>query len=101
MDQENTLNPETYQTGLAVIRRRRWFSWGMVLIYMPASLMTLQLTQSYKLMGFLFLAWLILLCIAVAMLASSKCPRCGNSFHMRNSTISFFGKCRHCGLANR
>lgn len=98
VEQENSHNTTTYRTMLAVIRRRRWFLWGMILIYIPTSVTTLQLTQSYKLLSFMFLIWLILLCIAVTLMACSKCPRCGNSFHMRNSTLSFSQKCCHCRL---
>ena len=98
MEQENLYNPSTYGTMLAMIRKRRWFLWGLILIYIPASVTTLQWTQSYKTIGGLFLIWLIMLCIAVGLMACSKCPRCGNNFHMRNSTLSFLRKCSHCGL---
>jgi hypothetical protein len=98
VEQEISDNPATHATMLAVIRKRRWFLWGLILVYIPASLAALQLTQSYKMLGILFLTWLILLCISVVLLASSKCPRCGNTFHMRNSALSFSRKCCHCGL---
>jgi hypothetical protein len=98
VEYENSDDPALHGTMLSTIRRRRWFLWGMILIYLPASLTTLQYTESYKLLGSLFLIWLILLCVAVSLMACSKCPRCGKNFHMRNSTLSFFGNCRHCGL---
>ena len=91
-------NPATFGVMLAIIRRRRWYLWGLILIYMPVSVMTLQLTQSYKTTGIVCMIWFILLCIVVTLTAISKCPRCSNSFHMRNSTLSYFRKCRHCGL---
>jgi hypothetical protein len=98
VEQENSNDPSAYALMLAIVRRRRWYLWGLILIYMPVSVMTLQLTQSYKATGLVILIWVILLCIAVTLIAIAKCPRCGNNFHMRNSSITFFRKCRHCGL---
>jgi hypothetical protein len=97
-EHENSVDPATHGALLAVIRRRRWYLWGLILIYMPASVTTLQLTQSYTSTGILVFIWFIVLCIAVTLAAVAKCPRCGNTFHMRNSTLSFYRKCRHCGL---
>jgi hypothetical protein len=98
VEQENSDNPLAYGALLAIIRRRRWYLWGLILFYMPVSVTTLQLTQSYKSTGILLLFWFILLCIVVTLTAISKCPKCGNSFHMRNSGLSYFRKCCHCGL---
>ena len=98
MEQETSDNPSTYGAMLAIIRRRRWYLWGLILAYMPVSVETLQLTQSYKVTGIVFLVWFVLLCIVVVLTAIAKCPRCGNNFHMRNSTLTYFRKCRHCGL---
>ena len=97
MELEND-NPTSYGTMLAMIRKRRWFLWALLLVYIPASVTTLQFTQSNKSIGLLFLLWLIALCVSVTLLACCKCPRCGNSFHMRNSGLSFSRKCSHCGL---
>jgi hypothetical protein len=98
MVQEMSDNPSTHGPALAIIRRRRWYLWGLILIYMPVSVKTLQATQSYKATGIVFLVWFVLLCIAVTLTAIAKCPGCGNSFHMRNSTLAYSRKCRHCGL---
>jgi hypothetical protein len=98
---ENSDDPTTYGTMLATIRKRRLFLWGTILIYIPASVTALQFTESYKWLGIFFMIWLIVLCVAVTLLASSKCPRCGNNFHMRSSTLSFSRKCSHCGLQIR
>jgi hypothetical protein len=98
VEQEHSDDPTTYGAMLAIIRKRRWFFWGMVFVYIPASVTALQFTQSYKSLGLLFLIWLILLCIAVMLMACTKCPGCGNTFHMRNSTLYFSRKCSHCGL---
>jgi small-conductance mechanosensitive channel len=98
VEQETYDNPSTYGAMLAIIRRRRWCLWGLILIYIPATVTTLQLTQSFKMTGIVFFIWFILLCIVATLIACSKCPRCGNNFHMRNATLSLFRKCRHCGL---
>jgi len=96
--EEDNVNPATYAHLLLIIRRRRWYLWGLILIYMPASVSTLQLTQSYTATGIVVLIWIVLLCIVVTLTAIAKCPRCGNNFHMRNSTLTYHRKCRYCGL---
>jgi len=101
VEQEISINPAVYETMLATIRKRRLFLWGVILVYLPAALTTLQWTQSYTLIGILFLAWLASLCIAVALVACAKCPACGNNFHMRNSALSFLPRCCHCGVGAR
>jgi hypothetical protein len=98
MEQEKSDNLSAYGPYLALIRRRRWYLWVLILIYMPVSVETLQLTQSYLATGIVFVLWFILLCIVVTLTAIAKCPRCGLNFHMRNSTLSYFRKCRHCNL---
>ena len=98
MAQVTSDKPANYGPMLAIIRRRRWYLWGLILFYMPVAVTTLQLTQSYKAVGIVFMVWIILLCLVVTLTATAKCPQCGNSFHMRNSTLSYFRKCRHCGL---
>ncbi len=98
MEHDTSSSPIAYKPLLAVIRRRRWYLWALIIVYMPASVLTLQLTQSYKATGLVLLIWLILLCTVVTLTAIAKCPRCGDNFHMRNSTLSYFRKCRHCGL---
>ena len=98
VEHENQDNPISYGVDLAKIRLRRWYLWGLILIYMPASVATLYLTKSYKTTGIVFLIWFILLCVVAALITSSKCPRCGNNYHMRNATLSLSRKCCHCGL---
>lgn len=98
MEAGGSNNPLVLKTDLALIRRRRWYLWSLILIYMPVSVGTLQLTQSYKATGIVLIIWVILLCISVTLTAVAKCPVCGNNFHMLNSTLSYFRKCRHCGL---
>ncbi|GFO54008.1 hypothetical protein GMSM_10150 [Geomonas sp. Red276] len=83
---------------LAAIRRRRWYLGGLILLYLPVTMTVLRLTESVKATGAFFGIWVLFLCIAMALYASAKCPGCGKTFHMKNSTLSFSRKCRHCGL---
>lgn len=57
VEPENADYPKTYGTILAIIRKRRWFLWGIIFDYIPASVTPLQFTQSLKRMGFLSLIW--------------------------------------------
>jgi hypothetical protein len=98
MEHDASTIPLVYKPMLSIIRRRRWYLWGLILVYMPVSVKTLELTQSYRATGVVLLLWLIVLCIVVTLTAIAKCPRCGNNFHMRNSALSYFRRCRHCGL---
>lgn len=98
MEEEYAVDPKTHAAMLAVIRRRKWYLWGLILVYLPATYTSLKVTQSFSTTCAVFGVWFVLLCAAVTLMALSKCPRCGQTFHMRNSTLSFSGKCRHCGL---
>lgn len=96
-----TLNPENQLTDpakLVALRRRRWFLWTLILIYIPGTIVTLKLVSSMEQAGIFFALWFVLLIVATVLLATSRCPRCGNSFHMRNSSLSFLSKCRHCNF---
>ncbi|MCM0080851.1 hypothetical protein L4X63_04525 [Geomonas sp. Red32] len=98
MELENPAVPVNHEAMLAVIRRRRWYLWGLILLYLPVTMTILRLTESVKVTGAFFGIWVVLLCVAMALYACCKCPGCGKTFHMKNSTLSFSRKCRHCGL---
>ncbi|HJV66529.1 MAG TPA: hypothetical protein VJ550_12390 [Geomonas sp.] len=83
------------------VRRRRWFFWALVVVYLPAIATVLHFTDSINVAVILFLIWAILLIIAVSLVATAKCPACGNNFNMRNGSLSFSTRCRHCGLLVR
>lgn len=96
-----TLNPENQLTDpakLVVLRRRRWFLWTLILIYIPGTIVTLKFVSSMEQACIFFAVWFVLLIVATVLLATSRCPRCGNNFHMRNSSLSFLSKCRHCSF---
>ena len=91
-DTHNVIDPAL----LSVLRRRRWFWFTLILGYIPATTVVLKFAASMQQAGVFFGVWFFLLCLATVLLAIARCPRCGNSFHMRNSSLSFFSKCRHC-----
>lgn len=97
--QDSCDDPAIHEKMLAIARQRRRFFFGMVIGYLPISLTTLQFTDSYTWIGAVFVAWLVLLCISVVQMACCRCPRCGNYFYMRSSTLSFLARCCHCGLS--
>jgi len=87
-----------YAEGLRKVRKRRWFLWSLILIYLPAIWVSLQVTQSDAKTFIVFGIWFILVCIAGSLAALVKCPRCGNYFHMNGVMPLYLRKCLHCGL---
>jgi hypothetical protein len=84
--------------GLTVIRRRRWYLWTVILVYLPAMWGTLQVAPTQRALGTVFLVWFILLFITALVSAVARCPRCGNYFHMHGMTLLYLRKCLHCQL---
>ena len=85
-------------SGLRALRRRRWFLWGVILIYVPMIWLSLELTGSDRKTGVVFAVWLVFVCIAVFLAAFARCPRCGNHFHMHGVIPMYLRKCLHCQL---
>ena len=86
------------RAGLHEIRRRRWYVWLVILVYLPSTWLTLEMTHSYRSTGIVFAIWFVFLCTTMTLFAVISCPRCGQYFHMRNMALSFARTCRHCGL---
>ncbi|BCR06145.1 hypothetical protein DESUT3_32140 [Desulfuromonas versatilis] len=84
--------------GLKSLRRRRWFLWGTILVYLPAIWTTLELTHSDRAAGKVFAVWLVLVLVASVQAAFARCPACGNHFHMNGFTPLYLRRCLHCGL---
>jgi hypothetical protein len=87
-----------FGAALSKIRKRRWFLWGVILIYMPAMWVTLRVTNSLGRTMPVFVVWFILLVIAVTLSAIARCPQCGNYYHMNGMTLLYFRRCLHCEL---
>lgn len=91
-------SPEELSHGLARIRKCRWFFFGVVLIYVPALLATLRLSQSGRTTATMFGIWVFFLVVSVVFAAIVKCPRCKQYFHTNGPTFLPVRKCVHCGL---
>ena len=98
LDEKSIVDPLKITSGLGIVRRRRWYLWVVILAYLPVMQLTLVKTQSFRITGTVFVVWLVVLCIVVALSAVARCPRCGNYFHMNGLTLLYFRKCLHCGL---
>src|ERR1039457_6581955 len=92
------VDPFTYIRVMKQTRRRRKYFFGTVLIYIPALLITHKISPTNRAMGTVFVIWVVLLIIVTILAALSKCPRCGNYFHMHGITLLFLRKCLHCQL---
>ena len=98
MDAGSPLNPVELTTGLALIRRRRWYLWGAILIYLPALKLTMMLISSLQITLSVVGLWLLLSFALAFYAALARCPRCGNYFHMHGPTLLYLRKCLHCQL---
>lgn len=94
----STADPIAYENVLKKTRRRRKYFFGTVLVYIPALLITYKISPTNKAMGTVFAIWVAILIITAFMAALSKCPRCGNYFHMHGMSLLFLRKCLHCQL---
>ena len=87
-----------YGPGLRTIRRRRWYLWLEIIVYLPAMWTTMQIAPSYPVLATVFVIWFILLWVVVGYSALARCPRCGNYFHMHGMTLLYLRRCLHCQL---
>jgi uncharacterized membrane protein HdeD (DUF308 family) len=92
------VDPAKYTPILKQTRRRRKYFFGTILLYIPALLVTHHFFPSDKAMGTLFGVWLVILIIVTVLVAISKCPRCGNNFHIYGITLLVLRKRLHCQL---
>ena len=98
MTEENEIDPRTFHAGLKKVRRRRWFLWGVILVYVPAMMLALESPSAGNVAVAVFVIWIVFLCIAVALACVVRCPRCGNCFHTHGPTFIPFRRCVHCCL---
>ncbi|MBN2332112.1 MAG: hypothetical protein JXO49_08510 [Deltaproteobacteria bacterium] len=98
MDEKPAKDPVDFGPGLKKIRQRRWLLWLLILIYVPAMMVALKYPGGYDMAIKVFIAWIILLCIAVWLAAVIRCPDCGNYFHTNGPTFFPARRCLHCGL---
>ncbi len=98
VEEKTTSDTAGFGPGLSIVRRRRWYLWGVILVYVPAMWLTLRISPTYRAVEIVFGIWFILLFVAATISALARCPRCGNYFHMHGMTLLYLRKCLHCGL---
>lgn len=92
------VDPVTYTNIMRKTRSRRKYLFGTLLIYVPALFVTYKISPTNRAMGTVFGVWVVFLIIFTFLAALSKCPRCGNYFHMHGMTLLILRKCLHCQL---
>lgn len=98
MNAEAPPTPIELANGLALIRRRRWYLWGAILIYLPLLKLTMLFSPSLHVALSVVGLWLFLSFSLALFAALARCPRCGHYFHMHGPTLLFLRKCLHCQL---
>lgn len=97
--EQEEIDREKIAPGLRKLRRRRGFLLALIAGYIPVIWVTLEVTQSDRKTGMVFLVWILLVAVAACLTALGACPRCRNPFHMNGIIpIYFLKKCLHCGL---
>ena len=94
----NPVDQVEYAKILKKTRSRRKIFFGTLLIYLPALVVTYKISPTNRAMGTVFGIWVIFLIISTFLVALSKCPRCGNYFHMHGMSLLVLRKCLHCQL---
>ena len=89
-------NEVQFRATLAETRKRRMHFFVTVLSYLPALYGTYTVSPTHKSMGTLFGVWLVILLVVTFRLAVSRCPQCGNLFHVHGMTLLVLRKCLHC-----
>ena len=95
-DQPVDADPASYTPGLNLLRRRRQYFFGVVLVYVPVMWLLHEFAPRFMLKA--FAVWVVMLVAAMAVSAVARCPRCGNCFHMHGMTLLYLRKCLHCQL---
>lgn len=95
---DTPLDPLAYKGVMKKTRRRRAYFFGTVLGYIPALLIVHHFAPNNRAMGTLFGIWFVLLILVTFLVALSKCPRCGNYFHLHGMTLLIVRTCLHCQL---
>jgi hypothetical protein len=98
VDEPTPVDPAIIAAGLRILRKRRWFLWSLIIVYMPAVWTSLALTRSDRATAVVFGVWLVFLIVAVFFVTTARCPRCGNLFHMHGITPLYLRRCLHCQL---
>ncbi len=91
-------DPVAFERGMASVRRRRKYFFGVVIGYMPLMWLVHKLSPSFQSMAITFSAWVVILFLTALYSALVRCPRCGNYFHMNGMSLLYLRRCLHCQL---
>jgi hypothetical protein len=86
------------RAGLKIVRRRRWYLWIIILLYIPLMSVAMKTFPSFKSVMYVFMLWFIIMFTIALVAAVARCPRCGNYFHVHGMTLLYLRKCLHCQL---
>ena len=89
---------ENYGPALSLIRRRRKYFFGTIIVYMPAMWAVQKISPKYTSIAIAIGVWIAVLFVTTLMSAITRCPRCGNYFHVNGLTLLYLRKCLHCQL---
>jgi len=84
--------------GLKAIRRKRWYLWFIIVLYLPLMAAAMKMLPSFTAVMYVFIFWFILMFIIALNAAIARCPHCGNYFHLHGMTLLYLRKCLHCQL---
>jgi hypothetical protein len=98
MDEVQPTEEENYTPALNLIRRRRKYFFATIIVYMPAMWVVQKISPKYTSIGIAIGVWIVVLFITALMSAVTRCPRCGNYFHVQGLTLLYLRKCLHCQL---
>ena len=98
MAENHELDFVTLKKGLKTIRKRRWYLWLVILVYLPLMGVTLKIIGSISGAVPVFGAWFAALLGFGLYSAYARCPRCGNYFHVHGMTLMYLRCCLHCQL---
>ncbi len=87
------------QDGLKNIKSKRLQLWCVFISYLPAIGITLTLSLDNTGPAIVAVLWIIAAGVAGVRVSTSRCPQCGNLFHMRGVSTSWGRSCRHCNLS--
>lgn len=99
LEEKKTEDFSKFAIGLSKLRRRRWFLLGVILVYVPFIWLAPRLTNFGCQTGKVFIVWFLLVLVSSILMATSKCPCCGNFFHIKElAPLYLRSRCLHCGL---
>lgn len=98
MDDNHIVDETTFGPALSLLRRRRKYFFGTVLVYMPAMWLVQKISPTYRSFGIAIGVWFVVLFATALLSAVTRCPRCGNYFHVHGMTLLYLRKCLHCQL---